>query len=320
MSLEYPLALLGLVVVPVLAWLWLVQDQRRRRSAAAFSNLALIPNIVDRSPGRLRFVAPALLLLALTALVVGFSRPHANITVPRHEATVVLAIDTSRSMQATDIAPTRMIAAERAADTFLDNVPSEYAVAVVGIGSRPYVAVPPTTDRSIVKQAIRDLAPGEGTAMGDAIVLAAKLGQKQRSIDGVVPPESVLLLSDGAPDGGKTSVAVAVKRAKKLHVPISTVALGTPAGIVHAKLVGGYTEQIRVPPSIGTLQLIAKGTGGDFFTARSAKALDEVYRHLATRIGHRSENREITDAFVGAALLLLVAAGAFSVLRFRRLP
>ena len=320
MTLEYPIALVGLLAVPVLAWLWLVQDGRRRRSAAAFSNLALVPNIVDRSPGRLRFVAPALLLLALAALVVGFSRPHANITVPRHEATVVLAIDTSRSMQATDIAPTRMAAAEHAAYTFLKNVPSEYAVAVVGVSSRAYVAVPPTTDRLIVQQAVHDLAPGEGTALGDAIVLASRLGQKQRSIDGVVPPESVLLLSDGAPDGGRTSVAVAVKDAKTLHVPVSTVVVGTPNGIVHEKLVGGYTEQIRVPASTGTLEMIAKGTGGDFFTARSAKALDEVYRHLATRLGHTSEDREITDIFVGVALLLLVAAGIFSVLRFQRVP
>ena len=115
MSFGHPLILVALVAVPVAAGLWLLNDRRRARSASAFTNLALLPNLVDRAPGRLRLVPPALFLVALTALIVGFARPHATITVPRHEATVVLAIDVSRSMQAHDIAPSRMVAAQRAA-------------------------------------------------------------------------------------------------------------------------------------------------------------------------------------------------------------
>lgn len=320
MSFADPLALAALAALPVIAWLWLAQERRRRRSASAFTNLALLPNLVERSPGRLRLVAPAFFLAALALLMVGFARPHANIRVARHEATVVLAIDVSRSMQARDVAPTRMIAAKRAASRFLDRIPSNYSVAVVGFGSRAYVAVPPTTDRGLVRQALAGLTPGDGTAIGDAVVVSAKLGQKQRTVDGVVPPESVLMLSDGAPDGGRTSASAAIKRARALHVPVSTVLLGTDRGVIARPLTGGYTEQIRVPPSPGTLQLIAKGTGGEFFRARSAGALDAVYRHLATRIGHRTENREVTDLFVIAALVLLLAGGVFSVLRFRRVP
>ncbi|HEY4412275.1 MAG TPA: VWA domain-containing protein [Gaiellaceae bacterium] len=318
MSFQDPLALVGLALVPVIAWLWVVQERRRRRGASAFTNLALLPNLVDRAPGRLRLVAPALFLVALAALVVGFARPHANVTVPRNEATVVLAMDMSRSMQARDVAPSRMIAAKRAATAFLQRVPDTYSIAVVGFASRAYVAVPPTRDRSLVEQAIADLSPGDGTAIGDAVALSAQLGRRQKTVDGVVPPESVLVLSDGAPDGGRISAAEAVKRAKALHVPVSAVLIGTNNGVVSRKLTGGYTAQIRVPPSPGTLELIAHGTGGEFFRARSAKTLEAVYRHLATRIGHRTENREVTDLFVVGALVLLLAGGVFSVLHFRR--
>ena len=318
MTFADPLALVGLALVPVVAWIWVVQERRRRRGASAFTNLALLPNLVDRAPGRLRLVAPALFLVALAALVVGFARPHAHVTVPRHEATVVLAMDVSRSMQARDVAPTRMIAAKRAASAFIERVPDTYSIAVVGFASRAYVAVPPTRDRSLVEQAIAALTPGDGTAIGDAVALSAQLGRKQRTVDGVVPPESVLVLSDGAPDGGRTSAAEAVKQAKALHVPVSAVLIGTNRGVVSRKITGGYTVQIRVPPSPGTLELIARGTGGEFFRARTATTLDAVYKHLATRIGHRTENREVTDLFVVGALVLLLAGGIFSVLHFRR--
>lgn len=320
MSFQEPIALAALVAVPLLAWLWLAYERRRRNGARAFTNLALLPNLVDRDPGRLRLVPPALFLTALAALVVGFARPHANVTVPRHEATVVLALDVSRSMQARDVAPTRMIAAKRAAAAFLQRVPDTYSVAVVGFASRAYVAVPPTRDRLLVEQALAGLTPGEGTAIGDAVALSARLGQRQKAVDGVVPPESVLVISDGAPDGGRVPAAAAVKQARALHVPVSTVLIGTGRGVVTRHLTGGYTAQIRVPPSPGTLELIAKGTGGEFFRARSASSLDAVYRHLATRIGHRRESREITDVFAIGALVLLLAGGVLSVLRFRRVP
>lgn len=320
MSFQHPAALAALAVVPLIALLWLAWDGRRVARARAFTNLSLLPNLVDRSPGRLRLVAPVFFLLALTVLVVGFARPHANVTVQRKEATVVLALDVSRSMQARDVTPTRMIAAKRVAAAFLDKIPDTYSVAIVGVGSRAYVAVPPTRDRLLVQQAIENLSPGEGTALGDAVALSAQLGKRQRAVDGVVPPESVLLLSDGAPDGGRMPVATAIRQAKALHVPVSTVLLGTNHGVVTRKLTGGYTVQIRVPPSPGTLELIAHGTGGQFFRARSATALDAVYRRLATRIGHRTESREVTDLFAVGALVLLLAGGVFSVLRFRRVP
>ena len=319
MSFERPAALLALLAVPVLAGLWLWNEERRAASAARFSSLALLPNLVSRWPGRRRYIPVALLLLALVALVVGMARPHANLTVPRKAATVVLAVDISRSMTATDVAPTRLDAARNAAYAFLAEVPKTYSVAVVAFGSRAFVAVPPTLDRSLVATALGDLRPGQGTAIGDAVRIAAELGQTQRKVDGVVPPTSVLLISDGAPDGGRTTAEAGAKRAKALHVPVSTVLVGTANGVVTAQLTGGYTEQIRVPPSPGTLQLIARVSGGQFFRARTSAAVREVYERLATRIGHRTENREVTDMFAGGAIVLLLAGGGLSAFWFRRI-
>ena len=318
MSFGRPLVLLGLAAVPVLLWLWFRNEQRRHTSAARFSSLALLPNLVPRPPGRLRYIPLGLLFVALTALILGAARPHANLSIPRKEATVVLAIDVSRSMEATDVQPSRLDAARAAADPFLATVPSTYSVALVEFGSRAFLAVPPTTDRDLVRRGLTELTPGQGTAIGDAILLSARVGQRQLATEGVVPPTSVLLISDGARDGGRTATLAAAQRAKALHVTVSTILVGTPNGVVTAKLVGGYTERIRVPPSPGTLQQVAKVTGGEFFTARTSLALSNVYRRLATRVGHRTVNREITALFAGGAIAVLLAAGALSAFWFRR--
>jgi Ca-activated chloride channel family protein len=316
---DRPLILVALVVVPVLVVLWALNERRRREGAARFASLALIPNLVDRVPGRLRLVPLVLLLLGLTALIVGAAKPHTRLTVPRKEATVVLAVDISRSMGAKDVRPSRLAAAESAADGFLHEIPSTYSVGLVPFGSRAYVAVPPNRDRAVVEQGLADLRTGEGTAIGDAVLLAAQLGQRQRESDGLVPPTSVLVISDGARDGGRTKPEVAAARAKALHVPVSTVLIGTQNGQVTAKLVGGYTEHIRVPPSPGTLQLIARRTGGTFYRARDPKALAGVYHKLATRVGHTTEDRQVSDLFGAGAIVLLLLGGGLSTVLYRRL-
>jgi Ca-activated chloride channel family protein len=317
-SFEHPLALIALIAVPALVALWRFQERRRAAGAARFSTTALIPNLISDTPGRRRFIPLGLLLLALTALILGTARPYADVSVPRKEATIVLAVDISRSMTATDVRPSRLAAARNAAGAFLSKVPKEYSIAIVGFGTRAYVALPPTTDRVLARDALASLNPSEGTAIGDAVLLAVRLGTKQRASDGVVPPTSVLLISDGARDGGQTAPLDAARRARASNIPVSTVLVGTANGVVTNKLVGGYEEQIRVPPSPGTLAEIARTSGGEFFRARTADALTQVYKKLATRIGHRTQNREITDLFGGGAILLLVAGGGLSALWFRR--
>lgn len=319
MSFDRPLVLIALVALPAAVILWRALDHRRSGQAAAFSTTALIPNLIAQQPGARRLVPLGLFLLALGALIVGAARPHAHVSVPRKEATIVLAIDVSRSMTAQDVRPTRLAAARSAADEFLSKVPKEYSIAVLGFGTRAFVAVPPTTDRVLAHDALDSLAPSEGTAIGDAVALAVRLGTKQRTSDGAVPPTSVLLISDGARDGGRTPPLTAARKARAAGIPVSTVLVGTQAGIVTNKLVGGYEEQIRVPPSPGTLEQIAKLSGGQFFRARTTAALTDVYKKLSTRIGHKTESRQVTDLFgIGAAVLVL-AGGALSAFWFRRL-
>ena len=319
MSFSSPLWLLALLLLPLLVAAYVWRERQRRRSAAAWANPALVPNLVDRAPGRRRHIPVALLLVALAAMIVGVARPHATLTVRREEATVLLAMDVSRSMGATDVPPTRLQAAKTAATDFASKVPKKFRVGVVAFSTRAQVALPPTTDRTLLHAALASLHTGEGTAIGDAVALAASLGRRQRA-DGVVPPTSVLLISDGARDGGRRPPLVAARQAKAQHVPVYTILLGTPNGVVQHKLPGGYNETIRVPPSAQTLQAIARTSGGEFFTASNDRRLGDVYDDLRSRLGHKRQSREITDGFAGGAALLLLAAGALSALWFRRVP
>ncbi len=319
MSFQTPLALVGLIVVPLLVGLYVWRDRGRRAFSARFGNPALMPNVVDRAPGRRRHIPIAVLLVALAAMIVGVARPHATLTVKREEATVVLAIDTSRSMKAADVAPTRLGAARGAAEEFVDEVPERFKIGVVGFASRAGVAVPPTADRTLVKTALDSLKPGEGTALGDAIVLSTSLGQRQRTADGEsIPPTSVLLISDGTQDGGETSLQDAVAKAKELGVPVYTVLVGTAAGVVEETLTGGYKRTIQVPPTPAALKQIAAGTGGEFYTATDAKTLSAVYDNLGSRLGKKRESREITNVVAAGAALFLLAGFALSALWFRR--
>jgi len=318
-SFDRPLALVALVVVPLLVLLWRRQEERRHEQAARFTSLALVPNLVGETPGRRRLIPAALLLTGIAVLTVGAARPHASVRVPRKEETVLLAVDVSRSMAAQDVVPTRLAAARHAADAFLAEVPGAYRVGVLGVGTHAFVAVPPTTDRGLVHNALESLNQSEGTALGDALALGAKIAKRQRAADGFVPTTSMLLISDGARDGGRLSPTAGAKQAKAAHMPVSTVLVGTPSGIVTTQLQGGYKEQIRVPANVGALRTIANRTGGRFYRARSAEALQEVYKKLALRVGHTTKDRQISDAFAAGGLVLLLVGGALSSYWFRRL-
>ena len=320
MSFDWPLALLGLLVVPLVVAAYAYRERRRVDAARLFGNPALLPNLVHASPGWRRHLPLAVLLLALGAMLVGVARPHATVSVKRQEATVILALDTSLSMRATDVKPTRLAAARAAAAAFLDRVPEKFRVGVIGFTARPYVAVPPTGDRSLARSALRSLRPGEGTALGDAIALGLRLAARQRASDGERLPAAMLVISDGAQMSGRTTPQTATQRARAAHVPVYTVVVGTPDGVVEVPLAGGFHAQLRVPPRPDTLEQLARGTGGRFFTATNDDRLKEIYRRLGSRLGSRTESREISDYFAGGSAALLLFGGALSALWFRRVP
>jgi Ca-activated chloride channel family protein len=321
-SFAWPAALLGLLLVPVLVGLLWVADRHRRRDAARFGTPALVAGVLLRRPGRRRLVPLAIALGAIAVLVVGIARPHATLSVPRREALVVLALDTSRSMAATDVQPSRLAAALRAADGFLDEVPASFSVGIVSFSTSAQVVLRPTTDRERARFALRELRLGSGTAIGDAIERSIMLARPEASRAAAPPadaaPATVLLLSDGAQTtGGLTPVAAAIF-ARRQGVPVNTVALGMRDAVVEVPLAGGLAERVTVPPDPRTLRTIAQRTGGRFYEALDAEGLKEVYAELGSRLGRRDERTEITAAFAGGGAVLLLLASGLAMLWSRR--
>jgi Ca-activated chloride channel family protein len=306
--------------VPILVGAYVWHERQRDKRASAFTNPALLPNLVERSPGWRRHLPLAIVLVALAALIVGVARPHATVSVKRETATVVLAVDTSRSMKATDLRPNRLAVARATAERFIAQVPRKYRIAVIAFASRAVVALPPTTDRALVSKALASLRPGQGTALGDAIVLATRISQRAKESDGNVPPEAMLVISDGAAQGGRVTPQAAIPKARAAHIPISAVVLGTPGGIVRDTLRGGYQVSIQVPPNPGLLRAAATATGGEVFQSPFDQRMSDVYDRLSSRLGHRDSSRELGDLFAGGAVVLLLVGGLLSSLWFRRIP
>lgn len=320
MSFESPFVLIALVVVPVLVGLYVVRERRRQTYATRFTMPGLLPNLVDATPGWRRHLPLALFIVALAAMIVGVARPHASVSVQREEATVLIAIDSSLSMSSQDVRPSRLVAAQRAAQAFVDRMPKRFRVGVIGFTGRAYVAVPPTEERGLVRSALKSLKSGQGTALGDAVALGNRLARAERTSDGKTPPTAMLVISDGAQTSGRTTAAAAAAQARSLHIPVYTVVVGTPDGVVNVPLAGGYQAQLRVPPNPETLRTVARVTGGQFFTAPDENRLRQIYEKLGSRLGHRRESREITDLFAGGSAAFLLFGGALSALWFRRVP
>ena len=343
MSVQWPTMLWALALVPLALLGYLLAQRRRVRYAVRFTNLDLLANVVSRSPGWRRHLPALFYLLALATLLVSLARPQSVVLVPKEQATVVLVMDVSGSMNATDVEPTRLLAAQQAASSFLDTMPAKFKVGLVSFSASAQTLARPTTDRSSVRDAIASLRAEGGTAMGDAIErgLEAKRpppppadrprdkSPSQTTVPpttqapestGKEPPVVMLLLSDGANTVGKTQPLEAAEHARQMNVPVFTIALGTDEGVVEVPDESGQPRRIPVPPDKATLRRVAEITGGKFFTAPSSRDLKTVYRDLGSRIGFVKERQEVTVVFAAAALLFVVAGGALSLLWFNRFP
>jgi Ca-activated chloride channel homolog len=350
-----PELLLGLLLVPIAIGFYLWAQRRRSKYAVRFTNLDLLANIAPRRPSWRRHLPPFLYLGAIAALLIGLARPTMVVAVPREDATVLLTMDVSGSMKATDVDPTRLDAARAAAQTFIDQLPEDVRVGIVAFATEPVTLVSPTTDRAQLKAALDSLRPRDGTAMGDALMQVLDIAQKIQA-DGAETPDATktptatdaptgsatpgasgtpagpidqpsgqplvaaILLSDGANSVGETEPLDAAKRAATLGVPVYTIALGTPSGSIQVRDEFGQLVTVDVPPDKETLQQIADTTGGKAFDAPTAQDLASVYANLESRIGYTEERQEVTFALVGAGLLLVVLGAGLSAVWFGRLP
>jgi Ca-activated chloride channel homolog len=306
-----------LAVLPVLLVAYVVLQRRRRALALRFTNLELLAQVAPRRPGWRRHLVVAGLLAALGLLVVAFARPVDDVRVPRERATIVLAVDVSLSMEATDVSPTRLAAAQEAARRFVEDLPDQLNVGLVTFSASGRVVVPPTTDHAQVVRAVDALQLSEYTAIGEA-VFAALDAIRQAPPDPGDPeapvPAAVVLLSDGETTVGRPD-ADGVAAAREVGVPVSTIAFGTQEGTVD---IGGVVQP--VPVNEGALAAIAEGTGGRAYTAETAGQLRDVYADIGSAVGFVTQEEEVTDRWAGAALLVLLLTAGMSLAASGRLP
>jgi Ca-activated chloride channel homolog len=316
MGLRSPGWLLLLVPLAALIAAYLVVQRRRGRYAVRFTNLDLLDKVAPRRPGWRRHVPAAAFCATLALLVLGFARPTADVQVPRERATIVVAFDTSGSMEATDVEPTRFIAAQRAALSFIDRLPERFNTGLVTFSGSATVAVPPTTDRVVLSSAIQQLTTGQGTAIGEAVIAARNaIRALDRQAETEPPPAHIVLLSDGSNTVGR-SVESAAEEVAAERIPVSTIAYGTPEGTVDL----GDGRTLQVPVDGPALENLASRTGGDYHEAATGEELQAVYEDIGSSVGYRTEEREIWQWFVAAGLATALITAATSLLWFSRLP
>jgi Ca-activated chloride channel family protein len=255
--------------------------------------------------------------LALAVLIVAAARPERVVAVPVNTASIILADDTSGSMAATDVSPSRLVAAKRASTAFLTSVPGSVRVGLVEFNSKVTVLQSPTTDHSLVRSALGQLKVTGGTAIGDAIRTSLRLATSAKRPGVKQPPAAIVLLSDGSNDVGSDPLTAAQQAASD-HIPIYTVVLGTQGGTVTEKRASG-TVKVPVPPDPQQLGQIARISHGQAFTATNAKGLDTVYKRLGAQLGHKKVKQEITASFAGGGLILLLLGSVGSLAWFGRL-
>jgi Ca-activated chloride channel family protein len=317
MSFQSPWWLFALLAVVGLIGVYVLLQLRRARYAARFTNVALLGSLVPKRAGWRRHVAFGLVAVGLAVLVVSLAAPSTEIRVPRERATVVMAVDVSLSMRATDIEPDRFSAMQRAAKEFVDVLPARINLGLVSFAGTATTLVTPTTDRDQVRTAIDNLDLAEATAIGEAVFTSLSAIQNfQNSLDTPsedLPPARIVLLSDGSNTVGRPATQ-AVDAANGAQVPVSTIAFGTDYGSLDLN-----GETVPVPVDRSALKQIADDTGGSYSEAASAQELEEVYKDLGSQIGYTTEPKDISPWFVRGGLLFAFLGIVASLLWTNRL-
>ena len=311
--------------MPVVIVLYVLHHRRRSCVAARFASPPLLPNVLDREPGRRRHVPPAILLVALTALLVGLARPKAEISASRQDATIMIAIDTSQSMAADDVQPSRMEAAKAGIREFLAEAPDSYRVGVVSFASDARVISQPTRDGELVDVALDELRTGEGTALGDAIAKAVEVGQAlgagATATNEQPTPTTVLFVSDGKEDGGAVTPRggePAGARARRARLQQSPWAPRTASS--RFRLPAATPHGSRYPATPRRCVAWPTRRGADSSPRLRSSSWRAVYSDLESRLGREKEWREVTVAFAAAGAIMMLLGGALCASWFRRLP
>lgn len=313
---------LAFIAAPVaLLVAYLLAQRSRRKAAVRFSSVELLASVAPKRPGWQRHIPTAAFLGALLVFVLAFAQPARLISIPKQRATVILTVDTSGSMIATDVSPTRLAAAQQAARSFVNALPHGVQIGLVDFSSTASVLAAPTSDRSTVLAAINSLPVGGGTATAAAIKLSVQaittvpVGKGSQKA-----PGTIVLMSDGSPTIGENgmspsaSVATEAAAAKAAGVKINTIAFGTSNGTVTIQ-----GELLPVPADPAAMAQIASATGGRTFTAQSANQLKSVYNEIGRLVGYNVQHRDITAWFIGIALILMVAAAGAALTWNQRL-
>jgi Ca-activated chloride channel family protein len=307
-----PERLLILLIIPALILAYIFASLRKNRRGMRFTNTSMLDVVVPKQSQWRRHLAVALSLLSLITLTAAFARPKTQIDVPRERATVVMVIDASLSMQATDVKPTRLDAAKQAAIDFVAKLPEKYNVSVVSMAGAAAILVPPTTAHSTVENAINTIQLQESTAIGEGIATglrALEQAPKDKDNPNSIAPGAIVLLSDGSNTTGRAPLQAAAD-ARAAKVPVYTIAYGTENGYVD---LDGKREP--VPVDHEEMKQIAAATNAEYFAAASADQLKKVYQNIGSSIGYEKADREVTARFAGygLALAVLAALGAISL-------
>ena len=311
-----------LVVVGLAVLYGLLQWRRRSTFTVRFTNVELLDSVAPRRPGWRRHVVAGLLLASLGLFVVALARPTRPEAAPLGPV-LVLAIDTSLSMEATDVEPNRIEAAQQAAEDLVDGLSANVRVGLISFNGSATIQVTPTTDHDEVRDAVDRLELAEFTAIGEAIfagldaIAIAQSDQADAAEDagGELPPSQLVVMSDGETTSGRPDVEAA-QAAFDAGIPVSTIAFGTQGATIDIPGEG----PVDVSVNEQALEAIADSTGGQFFSATTGDELADAFADIGGTVDSETVEREVGTWFLGLGVALLLAGSALSLLWFNRLP